>query len=99
VITNVSVSWGRKGIWPKVDYNGVDDFTLVWWDPQAEGPDEIRKPDRRLYQFVDGGKRSLLGEIPKAPPKLFDRAGAVALYPEVPAAERPPDYPPPRRTE
>ena len=99
VITNVSVSWGRKGIWPKVDYNGVDDFTLVWWDPQAEGPDEIRKPGRGLYQFVDGGKRYLPGEFPNAPPKMFDPAGAVALYSEIPAAERPPDYPPPKRTE
>ena len=98
-ITAVSVSWGRNGIWPKVDYNGVDDFTLLWWDPQAEGPDEIRKPGKGLYQYVDGGKRYLPGEIPKAPPKMFDRAGAVALYPEIPAAERPPDYPPPNRTK
>src|SRR5438874_2628722 len=94
-ITQVSVSWGRHGIWPKVDYNGVDDFTLLWWDPQAEGPDEIRKPGKGLYQYVDGGKRYLLGQFPRAAPKMFDRAGAVALYPDIPAAERPPDYPPP----
>ena len=89
------MSWGRHGIWPKVDYNGVDDFTLLWWDPQAEGPDENRKPGKGLYQYVDGGKRYLLGQFPGAAPKMFDRAGAVALYPDIPAAERTPHYPPP----
>ena len=96
VTTNVSVSWGRKGIWPKVDYNGVDDFTLIWWDPQAEGPDEIRKPGKGLYQFVDGGKRYLLGEFPKGPPKMFEPAGAVRSTPRYP---QPSDRPTtPRRT-
>jgi hypothetical protein len=97
-ITQVSVSWGDKGIWPKTDYHGVDDFTEIWWDPDTTGPDEIRKQDKGVYQFVDGGKRYLYGELPEGPPKAFVKEGAIAFYEEPPADERPPDYPPPKRS-
>ena len=46
----------------RVDYYGIDDFTEVWWDPTATGPDEIRKEGTGMCRFVDGGKRYLPGE-------------------------------------
>ena len=39
------LSWGSRGIWPSVDYAGVDDQTEVWWDATAEAPEWITIPD------------------------------------------------------
>jgi hypothetical protein len=93
-ISQPSLSWGDKGIWDEPDYSGVDDATLIWWDPEATGPDEIRREGTGMYQYVDGGTRYLPGEWPTEE-KLFDPEGAVALYDEAPPGEEPPDYPSP----
>ncbi len=47
-----------------------------------------------MYQYVDGGQRYLPGEWP-ADDKMFDPAGAVALYTTPPPGEAPGDYPSP----
>lgn len=93
-ISQPYLTWGDKGYWPDTDYNGVDDATLIWWDPAATGPDEIRKEGTGMWTFVDGGKRFLPGEWP-TDSKLFDPDGAVTLYAEPPAGEAPPTYPSP----
>lgn len=94
-ITNPSLSWGDKGIWPDPDYHGIDDATEIWWDPTAEGPDETRKEGTGMYQYVDGGTRYLPGEWPDTDSAAFDPEGAVSLYTEPPAEEAFPDYPSP----
>ncbi len=93
-ISQPFLSYGQKGYWPDPDYAGVDDATAIWWDPTAAGPDEIRKDGVGMYQFVDGGKRYLPGQWP-AVDKMFDPAGAVALYTTPPPGEAPGDYPSP----
>jgi hypothetical protein len=93
-ISQPLLTYGDKGLWPETDYNGVDDATLVWWNPTATGPDEIRKDGTGMWAFVDGGKRYLPGEWP-TDSKLFDPDGAVTLYPEPPDGEAPPQYPSP----
>ena len=93
-ITQPSLSWGDKGIWPQPDYLGIDDATMVWWDPAATGPDEIRKQGQGMYQFVDGGKRYMPGTWPSTD-KFFDPTGAVSMYAVPPAGEAPPTYPSP----
>ncbi len=88
-------SYGDKGYWSdKTDFSGVDDATAIWWDPAATGPDEIRKDGVGMYQFVDGGQRYLPGEWPSVD-KMFDPAGAVALYTSPPPGEAPGSYPSP----
>lgn len=94
-ITNPSLSWGDKGIWPDTDYHGIDDATEIWWDPDATGPSETRNEGQGMYQYVDGGTRYLPGEWPDSPPRVFDPEGAVSLYTEPPAEETYPDYPSP----
>ena len=47
-----------------------------------------------MYQYVDGGKRFLPGQMPKRASKAFVRKGAVSFYDERPAAEVAPDYEP-----
>ena len=93
-ISQPFLSWGDKDIWPYTDYQGVDDATLIWWDPAATGPDEIRKDGTGMYTFVDGGQRYLPGEWPTEN-KLFDPEGAVTLYDVPPPGEEPPQYPSP----
>jgi|CXWL01.1.fsa_nt_gi hypothetical protein len=84
------LSWGET-LWPDPDYQGLDDATEFWWDPTATGPDEIRQQGTGMYRFVDGGKRYLPGEWPTEE-KLFDPAGAVAMYDTPPPGEEPPSY-------
>jgi hypothetical protein len=96
-ISNPSLSWGtpEKGRWDEPDYQGVDDATEIWWDPDATGPDEIGNEGTGMYTYVDGGKRYLPGEWPEETPDVFTEEGTVTIIDEVPEAERVPDYPSP----
>jgi len=93
-ITQPYLSWGDRGLWDETDYNGIDDVTMFWWDATATGMDELRKEGAGMMQFVDGGKRYLLGEMPTED-KMFVVDGAVAMYDTAPASETPPAYPSP----
>ncbi len=96
-VTGPSLSWGTEGIWPddfEPDYRGVDDIAEIWWDPTAEGPDEIDRTAPGLWQFADGGVRYKPGEIPEGPPKAFDPDGAITIYTEPPPEEARPTYEP-----
>jgi hypothetical protein len=88
------LTYGDKGYWPDIDYQGVDDTTLIWWDPSATGLDEIRKDGTGMWQYVDGGARHLPGEWPTED-RLFNADGAVTLYDTPPPGEAPLDYPSP----
>ena len=94
-ISQPSLSYGNKGIWPKPDYVGVDDATEVWWNPNITGKDEIERDGPGLYEYVDGGKRYLPGEWTTDPTKAFQTDGAVSIYETVPPSEQVPDYPSP----
>lgn len=94
-ISAPSVNWGDDGPWDYVDYHGLDDYTEIWWDPDAVGPDEIRNEGQGMYAYVDGGRRYLPGEWPEEDSRAFDPEGAVAFYEEPPAGEAPPGYPSP----
>lgn len=95
-VSQPSLSYGDKGIWPVTDYLGIDDATEIWWDPTATGPDEIRREGTGMYRYVDGGRRYLPGTWPDTPPRVFDPAGTVTVYTEPPPGETVPDYPSPR---
>ena len=94
-VTQPSLSWGDKGIWPGTDWLGIDDATLIWWNPDATGPDERGTEGQGMYEFVDGGARYLPGEWPEGVPRVFDPDGAVTIYTERPPGEEVPDYPSP----
>lgn len=95
-VSQPSLSYGDKGIWPTTDYLGIDDATEIWWDPNATGPDEIGRQGTGMYRYVDGGRRYLPGAWPDTPPAVFDPAGTVTIYTEPPPGETVPDYPSPR---
>lgn len=94
-ISQPYLSYGDKGYWGGVpDYQGVDDATVFWWDPNATGLDEVRREGTGMYQYVDGGTRYLPGEWPTED-KLFNPDGAVAIYETPPPGEERGDYPSP----
>jgi hypothetical protein len=94
-ISQPYLSYGDKGYWGGVpDYQGVDDATLIWWNPTATGIDEIRKQGTGMYEFVDMGKRYLPGKWPTED-HLFDPSKSIAIYTTPPPGEAPPSYPSP----
>jgi len=95
--TNPQVSRGDHGFWPDTDLGGIDDMTLIWWDPDVEGPDEIDNQGPGMYRYANGGERYKLGDLPTSLEEagLFDVESSVTLYEELPAEDVPPDYPSP----
>ena len=91
---SAQVSFGNRGIFPDPDYAALDDQTEVWWDATATGPAENGIEGKGLWRYVDGGKRYLPGEWPKAQPTLFDPAGTVTIYRTPPAGTKVPSYEP-----
>jgi len=88
------LSWGERGLWPGVDYSGVDDQTEVWWDANATGLDETGRDGTGLWSYAEGGRRYLPGRWPDAPPAVFDRENSVTVYRELPEGITLPDYEP-----
>ncbi|MEP6622842.1 MAG: hypothetical protein ABJC79_00215, partial [Acidimicrobiia bacterium] len=95
--SQIHFSWGHHGIWPNTDYFGADDATLIWWNPDATGIDEVGNQGRGMWEFADGGRRYLPGDWPKGEPKLFDPSNSVTRFDKFPAGEGPPKYPSPAR--
>jgi hypothetical protein len=92
--TVIHMSWGRHGIWPSTDYTWGDDATVIWWDPNASGPDEVDSAGRGLYRYALDGRRYLPGHWPSQV-GLYDVAHSVTVLDTLPASGRPPSYPSP----
>ena len=92
-VTQPSVSYGEHR-WPPPDHAGIDDMVELWWDPGAEGRDEAGASGQGMYRYVAGGLRHLADEW-EGDLEVFDEAGAITVIEEIPADERPPDYPAP----
>ena len=95
--TRHTVSYGDHGIWPDFDYGSFDDIALVWWDPEAEGTDEIGQQGNGMYRFANGGERYTIGNLPKSldDAGLFNDGSSAIELTELPAEDQSPDYPPP----
>ncbi|QYG92744.1 amino acid ABC transporter substrate-binding protein [Iamia sp. SCSIO 61187] len=89
-----SLSFGDHGFWPYPDYNGVDDVTEIWWDPEATGEDEIGREGTGMWRYVNGGQRYLPGEWTEDL-TLFDEEGTETILDAPPEGEVPPEYPSP----
>ena len=92
--TEPSLSFGDHGLWPYTDYNGVDDVTEIWWDPEATGKDEIGRDGVGMWRYVNSGKRYLPGDLTDEL-RVFQMEGSETVLAEQPEAERVPDYPSP----
>lgn len=91
--TQASVAFGRD-VWPYDDYYGVDDATLIRWDPAARFVDEQGREGSGAYRFLDGGERHLPGTWPTEPyrpgpddpVRLPENPVPVPSYPPPPGA-------------
>jgi hypothetical protein len=94
--TTLHLSWGRHGIWPGVDDTGGDDATVIWWDPNARGPDEVGSVGRGLYRYALSGRRYLPRGWPRRSSLgLYDTARSTTVITALPPGQAPPAYPSP----
>jgi len=95
--TNPGTSRGDHGVWPDQDWGGIDDMTLIWWDPEATGEDETGNDGVGMYRYANGGERYTIGNMPTSVDEagLFDVDASVTVYDDVPEEDVSPDYPPP----
>ena len=70
-----------------------DDTTEVFWDANAVGNDEISKPGKGMYRYVDGGKRYLAGQWPRSEPRVFDNTNAPTQLSGLAKQDQYPKYP------
>jgi hypothetical protein len=96
--TDIHLSWGDHGIWPRTDLFGTDDTTLIWWNPDATGLDEVGNAGKGMWEYSARGRRYLPGQWPKGAPDVFDPQSSVTSYESPPPAARPPSYPSPAST-
>jgi hypothetical protein len=88
-ISAVSFTFGDQGLFPGLsapDQAGIDDWTEIWWDAEATGPDELDREGAGLYRYVDGGTRFFVGEITEEL-RVFEEEGSITIYDEVPPAD------------
>lgn len=95
--TRPHISRGDHGIWETPDLGATDDIALMWWDPEAEGTNEVGDFGAGMYRFANEGQRYKLGELPSSPEEagLFDDEASVVEMSDVPPEDEAPDYPPP----
>ncbi|HEX6236013.1 MAG TPA: ABC transporter substrate-binding protein [Acidimicrobiales bacterium] len=98
--TEAQISRGDHGVWPEMDWGGTDDATLIWWDPEASGEDEVGNEGEGMYRYANGGERYTLGNFPGSLEEsgLFDVESSVTVFEEVPPEDQAPDYPSPNLT-
>jgi len=93
--SQIHFSWGRHDIWPSTDYFGADDATLIWWNPNAKGIDEVGNDGTGMWEFADRGRRYLPNDWPTTAPTLFDPKTSVTEFTTFPPGQGPPSYPSP----
>jgi hypothetical protein len=91
-VANPVVTWGSR-LWPWDDYNVIDDGTLIWWDPNAPGPDETNSQGVGMWRYLHAGKRYLYGQFPRGKQPWFNPSGTVTVFSSLPGPDRPPSYP------
>jgi hypothetical protein len=95
--SQIHFSWGHHDIWPTTDYFGADDATLIWWNPDAKGVDELGNDGTGLWEFAERGKRYLPDDWPRTAPPVFETRNSVTSFDTFPPGQGPPSYPSPAR--
>jgi hypothetical protein len=83
-------AYGYQGAAPLPSYSSPADYTFLWYDATAKGPDEEGVNGSGLMEYVNGGKRFKAGVVPTGPVPMFSTAGAVKNYASPP--DEPPSY-------
>jgi hypothetical protein len=84
-------AYGYQGAAPRPSYSSPADYTFLWYDATAKGPDEEGVDGTGLMRYVNGGVRYKSGTVPSGPVPMFTVAGSVTSYATPP--DRAPSYP------
>ena len=84
-------AYGEQGAAPRPSYSSPADYTFLWYNVMAKGPDEEGTVGSGLMEYVHGGARFKAGVVPSGPVPMFSTAGAVTSYASPP--DRAPEYP------
>jgi hypothetical protein len=84
-------AYGYQGAAPRPSYSSPADYTFLWYDATAKGPDEEGVVGSGLMRYVNGGARYKSGTVPSGPVPMFTVAGSVTSYATPP--DRAPSYP------
>jgi hypothetical protein len=90
--TSPLLAYGYQGAAPLPSYSSPADYTFLWYDAAAKGPDEEGKNGSGLMRYVNGGARYKAGVVPVGAVPMFSPQGAVSSYASPP--DRAPSYPP-----
>lgn len=95
--TTPQISYGDHGIFDQLDFVGIDDFTVVWWDPDLVGPSEQQVEGPGMWRYPLGGRRFLMADPAEMDDGLLfqDLPDSPGVLTEIPESDRTPDYPPP----
>jgi hypothetical protein len=86
--TSSLTAYGFQGAAPLPSYSSPADYTFIWYDAIAKGPDEEGTEGTGLMRYVNGGARYKAGTVPPGPVLMFTVAGSVT------SDETPPDLAP-----
>ena len=84
-------AYGYQGAAPLPSYSSPADYTFLWYDATAKGPDEEGVNGTGLMRYVNGGMRYKAGTVPAGPVPMFSVAGSVTSYASPP--DLAPSYP------
>ena len=84
-------AYGYQGAAPLPSYSSPADYTFLWYDATAKGPDEEGVDGAGLMRYVNGGQRFKAGVVPAGPVPMFSLAGSVTSYASPP--DLAPSYP------
>jgi hypothetical protein len=90
--TSPLYAFGYQGAAPLPTYSSPADYTFLWYDATAKGPDEEGVVASGLMRYVNGGTRYKAGVVPTGPVPMFSLPGSVTSYATAP--DRAPSYPP-----
>jgi hypothetical protein len=89
--TSPLTAFGEQGAAPRPSYSSPADYTFLWYDAAAKGPNEEGVEGTGLMAYVNGGHRYKAGVVPGGPVPMFSVADAVHSYSAPP--DRAPNYP------
>jgi hypothetical protein len=84
-------AYGYQGAAPVPSYSSPADYTYLWYNAAAKGPNEEGVVGSGLMEYVNGGARFKAGVVPGGAVPMFSAAGAVTSYASPP--DKAPSYP------
>ena len=82
--TSPLYAFGFQGAAPLPSYSSPADYTFLWYDATAKGPDEEGVVGSGLMRYVNGGARFRAGTVPAGAVPMFSLPGSVTSYPSPP---------------